>query len=192
MEMWGKIGELIEEEERQYPVREKVENEIEQLRKSLVRGEIYVYFRSGYEDKTLEDLDKVMEYLRETRLDEEEGPALPVKFYETDCKVCFCTKNEFNNPVLYCDECSTSFHYGCYGIEKINSEDSFWCDVCLYAREQGTSHVKMENPSCQICSKSRYPTKKVDGHFYHVSCLVLFNFGSSSLTQLMLKTSRLS
>ena len=39
------------------------------------------------------------------------------KFFETDCKICFCSFNNDSNQVLYCDSCNTSFHLACYGLQ---------------------------------------------------------------------------
>lgn len=30
--------------------------------------------------------------------------------------------------------------------------------------------------SCQICGRDKFPLKKLNGHYYHVACLILFNF----------------
>jgi len=41
------------------------------------------------------------------------------KFFETDCKICFCSDNNDSNQVLYCDHCNTSFHLACYGLSSL-------------------------------------------------------------------------
>lgn len=43
----------------------------------------------------------------------------PKKYFETDCKICFCSDNNDSNQVLYCDSCNTSYHLACYGLNSI-------------------------------------------------------------------------
>ena len=28
---------------------------------------------------------------------------------------------------------------------------------------------------CQLCSKAKYPIKEIEGHYYHMTCLIFFN-----------------
>ncbi len=43
------------------------------------------------------------------------------------------------------------------------------------------SETKQKKPGCQICCKSNFPMKLINGHFYHVTCLFMFGFGNLSL-----------
>lgn len=40
---------------------------------------------------------------------------------------------------------------------------------------------------CQLCFKTSFPLKQLQGHFYHVTCLILFNLGISFMIQLKSK-----
>ena len=63
-----------------------------------------------------------MECMKEDEivLEREGNQEKRISVFETDCKICFSTKNDPNNRVIYCDDCNTSFHQSCYGIEKIS------------------------------------------------------------------------
>lgn len=37
---------------------------------------------------------------------------------------------------------------------------------------------KAKKPSCQLCCKPNFPMKFIDSHFYHVTCLFMFDFGT--------------
>lgn len=78
--------------------------------------------------------------------------------------------------------------------------DKFYCDVCSYyieskptlASKRSINSMSLENegkvtersetkqkkPGCQICCKSNFPMKLINGHFYHVTCLFMFDFGN--------------
>lgn len=57
------------------------------------------------------------------------------KFFETDCKICFCSDNCEVNQVLYCDNCNTSFHLACYGLTSLPIEDEYFCERCIYTKK---------------------------------------------------------
>lgn len=95
------------------------------------------------------------------------------KFFETDCKICFCSFNYDSNQVLYCDSCNTSFHLACYGLQEVPREEIYYCDCCRFQKKENAKAI-----SCQLCGKAKFPIKKLDGHFYHVTCLMLFNLGT--------------
>ncbi len=40
---------------------------------------------------------------------------------------------------------------------------------------------------CQLCNKTNFPIKQLDGHFYHVTCLLLLNLGIFLFIQPILK-----
>lgn len=100
------------------------------------------------------------------------------KFIETDCKICFCSYNNDCNQVLYCDYCNTSYHLACYGLTSLPEDEEYFCDRCLYIRKQESMmDCRIKRLQCQICGRVNFPMKKLDGHFYHVTCLILFNLG---------------
>ncbi len=37
---------------------------------------------------------------------------------------------------------------------------------------------KTKKPSCQLCCKPNFPMKFIQGHFYHVTCLFMFELGN--------------
>lgn len=126
------------------------------------------------------------------------------QIFETDCKICFYTGSEDRNKVVYCDDCNTSFHQACYGVEQLPKE-KFYCEVCIYLRTPLTSTSpsasslppqdkdnkdskdskdcpsrKQKRPQCHLCYKHSFPMKLINNRFYHVTCLVLFELGKSS------------
>ena len=92
------------------------------------------------------------------------------KLFETDCKICFCSFNNDSNQVLYCDNCNTSFHLACYGLQQIPKEEIYYCDCCRHQKKFNYKKV-----ACQLCNKSNFPIKELQGHFYHVTCLLMLN-----------------
>lgn len=100
------------------------------------------------------------------------------KFFETDCKICFCSYNYDSNQVLYCDSCNTSFHLACYGLTEVPKEETYYCDCCRFQRAQNAKKVV-----CQLCGKANFPIKQVQQHFYHVTCLMLLDLGKDGITQ---------
>jgi hypothetical protein len=99
--------------------------------------------------------------------------------------------------VLYCDACNTSFHQACYGVETIDEHEKFYCEVCLYLRHHSPTPSPADNnsaprivrkPSCLLCCKPNFPMRQFAGHFYHITCLVLFDLGTPALTQFKSRT----
>lgn len=85
--------------------------------------------------------------------------------------------------MLYCDDCNTSFHQHCYGLAAIPKSETYFCDTCTEYKDTQTK----DKPWCKICEKKMFPMKKIDGHFYHVTCLVLNNFVEMRDRELKLK-----
>jgi hypothetical protein len=77
------------------------------------------YFEHGHEDKTKDQLAQLLECERLAKPIKSKGASAGKKFFETDCKICFCSYNYDSNQVLYCDSCNTSFHLACYGLTEI-------------------------------------------------------------------------
>ena len=48
---------------------------------------------------------------------------------------------------------------------------------------------KIKKLHCQICGRVNFPMKKIDDHFYHVTCLILFNLVEFKQQKLQLKGS---
>ena len=76
------------------------------------------YFEHGLSDKTMEMLQALIESYKLIRPAKGKN-VNNKKFFETDCKICFCSLNNDCNQVLYCDKCDTSFHLACYGLKEI-------------------------------------------------------------------------
>ena len=136
------------------------------------------YFEKGFADKTMQMLNALIEAEKLLRPAKGKEGGTNKKFFETDCKICFCSLNNDSNQVLYCDNCNTSFHLACYGLSQIPPEEIYYCDMCRFQRESG-----VRKPMCQICCKTNFPIKHLGGHFYHVTCLILLNLGIPPLTQ---------
>lgn len=34
---------------------------------------------------------------------------------------------------------------------------------------------------CALCNRTKFPIKELNGHFYHVTCLILLNLGTYTL-----------
>lgn len=85
--------------------------------------------------------------------------------------------------MLYCDSCNTSYHQYCYGLSSIPKSEIYFCDSCTEQKKTGSK----DKPWCKICEKRSFPMKKLDGHFYHVTCLVLNNLVEIRDRQLCLK-----
>lgn len=54
------------------------------------------------------------------------------------------------------------------------------------------SETKQKKPSCQICCKSNFPMKLIIGHFYHVTCLFMFDFGNSFIILAEVRDSKIT
>ncbi|EAS06140.2 PHD-finger protein (macronuclear) [Tetrahymena thermophila SB210] len=112
------------------------------------------------------------------------------KFLEIDCSVCFHHVNNENNTVVYCSQCSGSFHKHCYGIDFI-PEEKFLCRKCEIKNQQ---IMKKKNTNscqkqplkeevskqfhCKLCTETLLPVISIfdDSYFYHPTCLFLFNY----------------
>ncbi|KAL4433508.1 hypothetical protein ABPG74_002905 [Tetrahymena malaccensis] len=112
------------------------------------------------------------------------------KFLEIDCSVCFHHVNNENNTVVYCSQCSGSFHKHCYGIDFI-PEERFLCRKCEIKNQQ---IMKKKNTNscqkqplkeevskqfhCKLCTETQLPVISIfdDSYFYHPTCLFLFNY----------------
>ncbi|KAL4499058.1 hypothetical protein ABPG72_016960 [Tetrahymena utriculariae] len=84
---------------------------------------------------------------------------------ETDCMICFSQKNTDNNPVVYCSDCSQSFHKICYGIYEV-PEGKFFCDKCkmirsLKHKERYQKDILIERFSCPLCVETDLPIKLI-------------------------------
>ncbi|KAL4449963.1 hypothetical protein ABPG74_015082 [Tetrahymena malaccensis] len=84
---------------------------------------------------------------------------------ETDCMICFSQKNTDNNPVVYCSDCSQSFHKICYGIYEV-PEGKFFCDKCkmirsLKHKERYQKDILTERFSCPLCVETDLPIKLI-------------------------------
>ena len=77
---------------------------------------ILKYFEHGFDDKTTTQLSQLLESQRQLKPAKNKDTNNK-KFFETDCKICFCSFNNDSNQVLYCDKCNTSFHLACYGLQ---------------------------------------------------------------------------
>ncbi len=47
----------------------------------------------------------------------------------------------------------------------------------LLEKHDSKSDGKIKKPSCQLCCKPNFPMKNINGHFYHVTCLFMFDLG---------------
>jgi hypothetical protein len=151
--------------------------EIGSIREYLMWVTVLKYFEHGHSDKTMEMLNTLIENEKMNRPSKAKEPNSK-KMFETDCKICFCSFNNDSNQVLYCDECNTSFHLACYGLQQIPKEDVYYCECCRFQKKELAKKM-----SCQLCCRSNFPVKQLEGHFYHVTCLILFNLGNSLPTQ---------
>lgn len=75
-----------------------IDSRVQDIKKMLVRSQTFNYFRAGYSDKTAEDFSSTLPYIPQKIY--KDPPKTSTKsskkqsdFFETDCKVCFCTKN---------------------------------------------------------------------------------------------------
>lgn len=154
---------------------EKVrEEEITEIRDFLTWSTVLKCFLLGLADKTQSQLTQLLESQRTLKPAKSKENAK--KFFETDCKICFCSANQDSNQVLYCDNCNTSFHLACYGLSSLPPEDPYFCDPCQALRK-----IKSKPLSCQLCCRSGFPMKQIQGHFYHLTCLILLNLGTPLL-----------
>jgi hypothetical protein len=153
------------------------EGEVREIRNYLMWSTVLKYFEHGFADKTVLQLQQLMETQRLLKpAKSKEGTYK--KFFETDCKICFCSFNSDSNQVLYCDSCNTSFHLACYGLQELPKEDTYYCDAC-----QAQRTLNLKKILCQLCAKPGFPIKDIQGHYYHVTCLMLFNLGTPLPTQ---------
>lgn len=152
---------------------------IRKYQDKLLWGTVLRCFEHGFKDKTERMLEIYKDNEKNFNLKPPKGikPQHSKKFFETDCKICFCSDNSESNQVVYCDCCNTSFHLACYGLTSIPTEDPYFCERCAYLKKEKTSHSdkKINKLSCQICMKACFPMKRFGDHFYHMTCLVLFN-----------------
>jgi hypothetical protein len=135
------------------------------------------YFEHGFTDKTNEQLQQLIDNQKLIKPAKSKNNS-NLKFFETDCKICFCSFNNDSNQVLYCDCCNTSFHLACYGLQELPKDETYYCDYCRAVRQENCRSL-----FCQLCSKTKFPMKEIEGHYYHVTCLMLFNLGTLSYTQ---------
>lgn len=142
------------------------------------------YFEHGHCDKTNQQLQALIDSEKLMKPIKSKDQVNNKKFFETDCKICFCSFNYDSNQVLYCDSCNTSFHLACYGLHEIPKEDVYFCDCCLFQKKI----INSKKVSCQICCKTSFPIKQIDQHFYHVTCLMLLNLSNyfSNFSQFIL------
>ena len=182
---WTQMMERMGTSQREFT---HVEEEIGEIKKELRMTEVLLYFKRGHSDKTEQMLEDALEVamIKELNMKEELRKKRNTKIeklkclFETDCKICFCTESDDKNQVLYCDSCNTSFHQACYGVEFIEKEEKFFCEVCQFIKRHSTNDKDgnakvIKKPICQICCKLNFPMRQLNGHFYHITCLVLFD-----------------
>jgi len=61
------------------------------------------YFEHGFGDKTNQQLQQLLDAQKMLKPIKSKTTANNNKFFETDCKICFCSFNNDSNQVLYCD-----------------------------------------------------------------------------------------
>ncbi len=76
------------------------------------------YMEHGTRDKTQQMLKQLLDNMKQIKPAKTREFTIK-KFFETDCKICFCSFNYDSNQVLYCDMCNTSFHLACYGLYEV-------------------------------------------------------------------------